>query len=362
MDEDALDDDMETVEQAADDHSVTPADLINDDSPTEVGNPPLKWSDLFAGDIVKLPTGQVDDEGFFSLPTNPVGKNGSFTVADFIAGTVPQADLDEVQDVMPLRNQDLVDLVGRCFVAVVYDSDISINYEPLEANLQGGRLGLFYFTVLAVEVAGPQPSGVDFPGSLPESRSDRSLYDIWIRVEDNTFTDAPAYQVDVRDHEPSSPQITSATQGTDGTLTVFAEAGSFEGVAVAPADDGIAYMTLSLEADDDGTDPNEDPLILEAQMTYNVAQSRYEFTTILTENVAGRRLSIQDDEGGAYNVLVSGPGLSTTSLADTQETGGTLRTDVECGCGNKLFSDTSIASNDGEENDLLGSSNTDRMG
>src|SRR5687768_5058898 len=252
---------METVEQAADSHGVTPADLINDDSPTEVGNPPLKWSDLFAGDIVKLPTGQSDDEGFFSLPTNPVGKNGSFEVQDFIDGTVPQADLDEVQNVMPLRNQDLVELVGKCFVAVVYDSDISINYLPLEANLQGARLGLFYFTVLAVEVSGPQPSGVDFPGSLPESRSDRSLYDLWIRVEEDTFTTAPAYQVDVRDHEPNSPQITSASQAADGTLTVFADGGSFAGTALSRADDGIAFMTLSLEADDNGTDPNVDPLI-----------------------------------------------------------------------------------------------------
>ena len=38
---------------------------------------------------------------------------------------------------IPLRNLDLFGLVGRSCVAVVYDSDISMNYMPVQANLQG---------------------------------------------------------------------------------------------------------------------------------------------------------------------------------------------------------------------------------
>ena len=37
----------------------------------------------------------------------------------------PQDQLDNVRDVMPLRNQDLVMLVGRTCAAVVYDSERS---------------------------------------------------------------------------------------------------------------------------------------------------------------------------------------------------------------------------------------------
>ena len=34
--------------------------------------------------------------------------------------------------------------------AVVYDSDISINYDPLNGNLQGANLGLIAFDVMSV--------------------------------------------------------------------------------------------------------------------------------------------------------------------------------------------------------------------
>ena len=135
---------------------------------TEVGNPHLRWNQFFPGDIVLLPAGEVDDEGIFALPANV-----PFDLGDFAAGVVPQDQLDKIPDVMPLRNQELVQLVGRTCVGVVYDSDISMNYEPINANLQGARLGLFTFTVLAVEV----------PGYLPEATSSSSLYSLWVRVE-----------------------------------------------------------------------------------------------------------------------------------------------------------------------------------
>ena len=56
---------------------------------------------------------------------------------------------------------------------MVYDSDVSMNYDPIQASLQGARYGLFSFTVLAVEAA----------GTLPESESSDSLDDLRLRVE-----------------------------------------------------------------------------------------------------------------------------------------------------------------------------------
>ena len=111
--------------------------LVNDDMPTEVGNPPLRWNTMFPGDVVLLPSGQVDDEGWFALPDS----TPFFSLEDFVEGTVPQSLLDKIEDVVPLRNQDLVELIGKTCVAVVYDNDISMNYgePPINANLQGAR-------------------------------------------------------------------------------------------------------------------------------------------------------------------------------------------------------------------------------
>jgi hypothetical protein len=313
IDEDGLDNDFHTVEQAAAGHGVEPDFLINDDKPTEIGNPPLRWNELFPGDIVKLPTGQVDDEGWFALPENPVGQYGPFTLEDFVAGVVPQDKLDKVDDVMPLRNQEIAETVGQCFVAVVYDSDISMNYEPLQANLQGARYGLFYFTVLAVETAGPEPDSVGPPNSLPESRSDTSLYDVWIRVDEVCDNPLLGFEVDVRDHEPNSIEIDKASQEADGTLTVHVSADKFSGGAAERADDGIAYVTVTVDGADQGGSPGVDPVLLEVPMTYDAGQNRYEFSMALPENVAGRRINVQDDEGGVYAALITGPGLQMTA-------------------------------------------------
>lgn len=41
-------------------------------------------------------------------------------------------------------------LKGKTVYAVVYDSDVSINYSPLNGNLQGANLGIVAFDVLDV--------------------------------------------------------------------------------------------------------------------------------------------------------------------------------------------------------------------
>jgi hypothetical protein len=277
LDEDAIDNGTSTIERAAADHGVTPDFLVNDDDPSEVGNPPLRWNQLFPGDVALIPAGQVDDEGWFTLPDT----TDEEWVAAFAAGTLPQNQLDRVPNVMPLRNQDLVRLIGRTCVGVVYDSDISIDYQPLIANLQGARYGRFTFTVLGIEV----------PGSIPESQSSTSLYDLWLRVEAPLEIGTPV-QVVVRDHEPDSIQTTRARyNGGTQLLEVFGTSNFAPG----------AVMTLSVDGPDAGTDLAVDPFLLEAPMSFNPARGRYELILSTPVSLRGRRIVISTDEGGSYN-------------------------------------------------------------
>ena len=269
IDEDTIDNGISTIQQAAADNNTLPDVLVNDDRPTEVGNPPLVWNELYAGDVVLLPAGQVDDEGLFALP-----ENTPWSVEDYAAGKVPQDQLDKIDDVMPIRNQDLYRMIGLTCTAVVYDSDISMNFVPIQGNLQGARYGLFTFTVLDVQVA----------GTLEESGSSTSLYELLVRVEEPAFPTF-SYQVEVFDHEPDSIQITTADyDASTETLTV-------EGTSNFGSD---AVMTFSVQ-----------DFVFEAPMTYNSNTGRHEATVNTSEDLTGRRISIQTDRGGAYRINVN---------------------------------------------------------
>ena len=66
------------------------------------------------------------------------------------SGDDPEALLDKILDVTPLRATGLKLLEGEKVCAVVYDSDISINYDPINGSLKGANLGTVAFEVLAV--------------------------------------------------------------------------------------------------------------------------------------------------------------------------------------------------------------------
>ena len=112
------------------------------------------------GKQIPLYTGQVGDEGWFAPTYIPrswsdagPGFEGSFNY--FMAGpglgyNGSEDHLDKVPGVVPLRATGLTMLIGKTVYAVVYDSDISINYSPLNANLKGDNLGVVAFTVLEV--------------------------------------------------------------------------------------------------------------------------------------------------------------------------------------------------------------------
>ena len=171
-----------------------------------LGPPRLRYFATHVGEIITLYTGEVEDEGWFELRTIPnswvtagptddgvrnyFGDPGIPAPFDVGPGlgwdSDPEALLDEIPDLTPMREAELEAMIGRRICAVVYDSDISINYEPVNGSLKGANLGTVAFEVLAVN----QLFGFS-PSSLPE---------VEIRILDagevcegelELFTDAP---------------------------------------------------------------------------------------------------------------------------------------------------------------------------
>lgn len=117
------------------------------------------------GSTIALPSGQVGDEGWFALktvlaswaatgPTTDGLRNLYLAGPGLGSGGDPEALLDGISGVTPLRFTGLGALVGRQVCAVVWKSDVSIGYDPLTGNLKGDNRG-----VVAFEVDGVTPAG-----------------------------------------------------------------------------------------------------------------------------------------------------------------------------------------------------------
>ena len=158
--------------------------LLIDEESIDNGNPPNFFSDVnvndqiadiglraqlpaFAGANVgntsTLHTGEVGDEGWFALKTIPASWDAAGPTSDGLYNYVgnlvgpglgfggdPEALLDKIPDVTPLRATGLTGLLEEEVCAVVYDSDVSINYGPLNGSLKGANLGTVAFKVLSV--------------------------------------------------------------------------------------------------------------------------------------------------------------------------------------------------------------------
>ena len=146
---------------------------VNDDV-AEIGvRAQLRFFRDNPGKTITLHTGQVGDEGWFALKKVPESWAPAGGLAGYIGnpganpedppphGTGPglgapdangdrESLLDKVPDVTPLRATGLKNLEGRDACAVVYDSNITINYDPLNASLKGANLGTVAFKVLSV--------------------------------------------------------------------------------------------------------------------------------------------------------------------------------------------------------------------
>jgi hypothetical protein len=241
-----------------------PADVLtNDNNTVLVGNPWLVWSERFAGDVVTLPMGLPGGEGMFTLPnTLP------WPLASFVAGTLSQPQLDNIPGVTAIGNRDLAAMVGQTFVAVVYDGSIGINYQPLLANLQGGRCGRFAFTVLDVLL----------PGTISESNSSTSLYDLVVAP----MAAPTAFQRAPRPESADSVQITTA-EWRNGRLTIDATS----------ALGSLADMTVSV-----------DGFTFESPMAWNGLAAQFEARFRSPLSLVGRRVTISSRQGGSYTITV----------------------------------------------------------
>jgi uncharacterized repeat protein (TIGR01451 family) len=114
------------------------------------------------GMTIVLHTGSVGDEGWFAPKTIPASWVAAGPTSDGVQNFLtpgpglgappdPESLLDKIPDVTPLRATGLELLEGRQVCAVVYDSDISINYNPLDGSLKGANLGIVAFEVISVD-------------------------------------------------------------------------------------------------------------------------------------------------------------------------------------------------------------------
>jgi CSLREA domain-containing protein len=174
IDEDSIDN---GIRYATESDLITPSgpkfftdSEVNEDKPGKSQRDVLRYFAANAGKTVTVMTGQSGDEGWFApncIPRkwlsgsrnscltgaerqtaidNYFGANGS-------AAIPAQSRLDKTPAVMPLRALGLNALIGQDVCAVVYDSDVSINYDSnrvpyTSGNLQGETLGVVAFKVL----------------------------------------------------------------------------------------------------------------------------------------------------------------------------------------------------------------------
>ena len=121
---------------------------------------PLKYFQDNVGNEIELYTGDVGDEGWHALKTIPTswvdagptenGLRNYLTPGPGLGGGEDDREvlLDKIPNVTPLRASAISMLKGKTILALVYDSDVSINYSPLNGNLMGSNLGLVAFDVL----------------------------------------------------------------------------------------------------------------------------------------------------------------------------------------------------------------------
>jgi hypothetical protein len=144
---------------------------VNESSATIGQRAPLAWFAANPGAVLDLPSGQVGDEGWFAMTYVPSSWALAGPTADGLlnllqpgpglgSGKDREALLDKIPGVTPLRSDALATLVGRTACAIVWKSDISINYKPLNGSLKGDNRGIVAFEVIAVS---PYGSGSTLP-------------------------------------------------------------------------------------------------------------------------------------------------------------------------------------------------------
>lgn len=192
-----------------DEESIDNGNLPNNFSDTDVNDQlaeiglrkTLRFFEENIGDTIELFTGDVGDEGWHALKTipdtwvstGPLG-NGSqnyLAAGPGLGGGEDNKEvlLDKIPDVTPLRATGLKMLIGKTVLAVVYDSDVSINYSPLNGKLMGANLGVVAFDVIEVNERTDGSSG-----SLPRVKIVIRAVDDALAAPLMLFANAPVPQ------------------------------------------------------------------------------------------------------------------------------------------------------------------------
>lgn len=196
---------------------------VNDDIAALARRNQLRFFANNVGSTIWLVTGQVGDEGWFAPKTIPASWANTGPTADGLrnflgnpslsyphnvgpglgTGGNPEQFLDNVPNVTPLRAEGLWGLIDRTVCAVVYDSDISINYGPLQGSLKGANRGTVAFKVLdVVHLTGFSSS------TLPRVQLQILDANVVCEGPQTLYTDAPipsssSVPADVKPNDPS---------------------------------------------------------------------------------------------------------------------------------------------------------------
>lgn len=175
---------------------------VNDDLAAIGLRRTLRYFEENIGETLDLNTGQVGDEGWHAPkrfpsswinagPTNN-GLLNYLTPGPGLGGGEDDREvlLDKIERVIPLRATALAMLTGETVYAVVYDSDVSTNYSPILANLQGANLGVVAFKVNSV--------------TQRNDGSDSDLPRVTITILDATAIDQEALYLFKNAPEPTS--------------------------------------------------------------------------------------------------------------------------------------------------------------
>jgi hypothetical protein len=154
---------------------------VNDDIASVGLRMTLPYFDREKGKEIVLPAGRLGDEGWFALKSVRVAWRGAGPdhldgLRNYLLGGPglgtpdsagsPEALLERVPNLTPLRSTGLRGLVGKTVCAVVMDRDVRINsVTPLYGSIRGPNLGKAAFEVLGTGEASPES-----PGLLPVMR------------------------------------------------------------------------------------------------------------------------------------------------------------------------------------------------
>ncbi|MAE65247.1 MAG: hypothetical protein CMJ18_13330 [Phycisphaeraceae bacterium] len=232
---------------AIDEDSIDNGNEPNDFSDTDVNDDiadigvrtQLRYFEQHVGETIELYTGEEGDEGWFSIETVPASWVSAGPTDDGLANFVQagpglgtpdsegdrEALLDKIPDVTPLHDADLQGLVDKIVCAVVFDSDVSMNYDPLEGSLKGATKGTMAFRVSSV---------------TPQSGSE--LAHVEVEILDADEVCACVGETSAPPAESTTVELLAVDHRTGGTETLMTLSRVYDGLASA---DGAVFYAAS---------------------------------------------------------------------------------------------------------------------